>query len=159
MVCNNCGKEITAEMSICPNCGVDLPPVQKPKKGMPKAVQIILVLLVIGLAIGIICGILYDPVKDVKKGHFVGMNKVTVGEMFDAAFDNEKWYSKSEDGNTLVYCEGDLFGDKVQIPLVKEDGNVYYFEDKIKVNGKTVSSTEAGYIINSIYTYYMAMSS
>ncbi len=158
MVCKNCGKEVTAEMSICPNCLVTLVHNTPRKNGMPKAVIVIIILAAVGWAIGIVCGIMYDPIKDIKNGHFKGMSDVTVGEMFDKAIDNANWYDEYKDGNTLVCCDGILIGDDVHIVLVKDDGYVYYFSDMMKINGRSVSRSEASTVIATIYTYYKATS-
>ncbi len=158
MVCKNCGKEVTAEMSICPNCLVTLVHNTPRKKGIPKAVIVIIILAAVGLAIGIVCGIMYDPIKDIKNGHFKGMSDVTVGEMFDKAVDNANWYDENKDGNTLVCCDGILIGDDVHIVLVEDDGYVYYLSDMMKINGRSVSGSEASTVIATIYTYYKATS-
>lgn len=152
MVCKKCGKEIPENATVCPKCGETA----VLKKGMPVAVKVILILLAVGLLIGIISGIAYDPVKSVKNGYFAGERSASVGEILDLAIDNAKWYDTSEGGNTLVCCDGVWLGESLHIELVKEDGNVYYFSDRIKVNGKGVSESEAKELISSIILFYKA---
>lgn len=140
MFCNKCGREVPNNATRCPDCGTVF--ATEHQKGMPKAVKVILILLVVGIGIGIITGITYNPVRAVKNGHFPNMKNVTVGEMFDDVIDDTKWYSKFVDGNTLVYCDGTLFDSDVSIALVKDDDGVKYLSDMLKVNGKTVSESE-----------------
>lgn len=127
------------------------------KKKVPKAVKIILIVSGIILLVCISAVLTYDPIKSIKEGHFVEVDSVTVGEMLDYVYDNHEWYAKSVDGKTIVYCEGDLFGKNVCIPLVKVDGDVRYLGDIMEVNGKVISQAEAEAIISSIFTYYKAM--